>query len=97
METKNNFINTDHKKVPQLPIDQYGARQSQVCPTKNEVGHIWIRLKRHEETSIFSLFFVFSVVLEDVLLSVLQSGEQHMIFTIFQFDAHLPEKCTLKV
>jgi len=40
METKNNFINTDHKKVPQLPIDQYGARQSQVCPTKNEVGHI---------------------------------------------------------
>jgi len=26
---KKNFINTDHKKVPQLPIDQYGVRQSQ--------------------------------------------------------------------
>jgi len=34
-------------------------------------------LKRHEETSIFSLFLVFSVFLED-LLSALQPGEQHI-------------------
>jgi len=71
------FINTDHNKVPQLPIDQYGVQQSQVCPTENEVAYIWIRLKRHEETSIFSLFLVFSVFLED-LLSALQPGEQHI-------------------
>ena len=40
------FINTDHKKVPQLPIDLYGAQQSQVCPTKNEVG---LHLNKVEE------------------------------------------------
>ena len=33
-DKKTIFINTDHKKVPQLLIDQYGAQQSQVCPTK---------------------------------------------------------------
>ena len=41
------FINTDHKKVQQLPIDQYGAQQSQICPTKNEVG---LHLNKVEET-----------------------------------------------
>jgi len=49
------------------------------------------------KTQVFSLFFIFSVVLEDLLLSALQLGEQHMIFTIFRFDTHLPDKCTLKV
>ena len=44
---KTKFINTDHKKVPQLPIDQYGAQQSQVCPTKDEVG---LHLNKVEET-----------------------------------------------
>jgi len=39
-------INTDHKKVTQLPIDQYGAQQSQVRPTKNEVG---LHLNKVEE------------------------------------------------
>ena len=46
-DKKTIFINTDHKKVPQLPIDQYGAQQSQVCPTKNEVG---LHLNKVEET-----------------------------------------------
>jgi len=32
------FINTDHNKVPQLPIHQYGVQQPQVCPTENKVG-----------------------------------------------------------
>ena len=41
------FINTDHKKVPQLSIDQYGTQQSQVCPTKNDVG---LHLNKVEET-----------------------------------------------
>jgi len=41
------LINTDHKKEPQLPIDQYGAQQSQVCPTENEVG---LHLNKVEET-----------------------------------------------
>jgi len=33
-DKKTIFINTDHKKVPQLPIDQYGAQQSHCVPQK---------------------------------------------------------------
>jgi len=41
------FIDTDHKKVPQLPADRFGAQQSQVCPTINEVD---LHLNKVEET-----------------------------------------------
>ena len=35
---KTQFLSTQIIRKYQLPIDQYGAQQSQVCPTKNEVG-----------------------------------------------------------
>jgi len=35
---KKKFLSTQIIRKYQLPIDQYGAQQSQVCLTKNEVG-----------------------------------------------------------
>jgi len=57
VETKKTiFINRDHKKLPQLAINQYGVQQSQVCPTENKVG---LHLNKVEETRRNKYFFTF--------------------------------------